>query len=114
MQRWKNKLRFPSTVHPQTAELVQQKEAEDTFDLIMRMNQRIIHMEEELERIAQRKQGESTSHPPPPIPANVPVPPAQLAAILAVIPTSTTAGTTTPETSMSMDEMMKAIKDLEL
>ena len=44
------KLRLPPTVHPQTTELVQEKEAEDTMGLLMRMNQRIIQMEEELER----------------------------------------------------------------
>jgi len=44
----RKQLRLPPTMHPQTAELVQEKEAEDTMDLLMRMNQRIIQMEEEL------------------------------------------------------------------
>lgn len=57
----RKQLRLPPTVHPQTTELVQEKEAEDTIDLLMRMNQRIIQMEEELERTVQGKQGESTS-----------------------------------------------------
>jgi len=38
----KKRLRLPPTEHPQTAELVQEKEAEDTFDLLMQMNQRVI------------------------------------------------------------------------
>ena len=42
----KKRLRLPPTEHPQTAELVQEKEAEDTFDLLMQMNQRVIQMEE--------------------------------------------------------------------
>jgi len=53
--------KLPTTIHPQTAELVQEKEVDDTMDLLMRMNQRIIQMEEELERALQGKQGESTS-----------------------------------------------------
>jgi len=115
----RKQLRLPPTVHPQTAELVQEKEAEDTMDFLMRMNQRIIQMEEELERTTQGKQGESTSQPPQTVPTNVPVPPTQPAAILAVIPTSATATTTvvttsTCESSMSMEEMMKAVKELEI
>jgi len=51
----KKRLRLPPTEHPQTAELVQQKEAQDTLDLLMKMNQRVIQMEEELERVAQSK-----------------------------------------------------------
>ena len=103
-------------MHPQTAELVQEKEAEDTMDLLMRMNQRIIQMEEELERTVQGKQGESTSQPPQTVPTDVPVPPTQATAIPLVIPTTTTtvATTTTSESSMSMEEMMKAVKDLEI
>jgi len=38
----KNRLRLPPTEHPQTAELVQEKETEDTLDLLMQMNQRVI------------------------------------------------------------------------
>lgn len=49
----KKQLRLPATMHPQTAELVQEKEVEDTMDLLMSMNQR--QMEEELERAVQGK-----------------------------------------------------------
>jgi len=52
----RKRLRLPPTEHPQTAELTQEKEAEDTLDSLMRMNQRVIQMEEELERAAQSKQ----------------------------------------------------------
>ena len=51
----KKKMRLTSTMHPQTGELVREKEAEDTMDLLMMMNQRIIHMEEELEKALQGK-----------------------------------------------------------
>ena len=112
----RKQLRLPPTVHPQTAELLQEKEVEDTMDLLMRMNQRIIQMEEELERIVQGKQGESTSQPPQTVPTDVPVSPTQAAAIPPVIPTTTTtaATTTTSESSMSMEEMMKSVKELEI
>ena len=45
------------------------------MDLLMRMNQRIIQMEEELERTVQGRQGELTSQLPQTIPTDVPVPP---------------------------------------
>jgi len=85
----------------------------------MRLNQRIIQMEEELERTVQGKQGDSTSQPPQTVTTNVPVPPTQPASIPLVIPTSATTTTTTKttstsESSMSMEEMMKAIKELEI
>jgi len=57
----RNQLRFSPTVHRQTAELVKEKESEDAIDLLMRLNQRIVQMEEELERTFQGKQGDSTS-----------------------------------------------------
>lgn len=47
--------RLPLTMHPQTTELVQEKENEDMMDLLMRMNQRIIQMEQELEKAVQTK-----------------------------------------------------------
>lgn len=51
-------------MRPQTAKLAQEKHGEDMMDLMMRMNQRIIHMEQELEKSVQDKQGESASQPP--------------------------------------------------
>lgn len=62
-------------MHPQIAEIVQEKEGEDTMDLLMRMNQRIIQMEEEWERALQGKQGESTSQPPQTTPTVATIPP---------------------------------------
>lgn len=109
-------------MHPQTAELVQENEKEDTIDLLMSMNQRIIQMEQELERALQGKQVESTSQPPQTNPIVVTVPPTQAAAIPPIIPASTTTTTTTyvttattraPESTMSMEEMMKVVKELE-
>ena len=107
----RKRLRLPPTEHPQTAELIQENKTEDTLDLLMKMNQRVIQMEEELEKASQSKQAEATSHPPPAVLANVPVPPTQSAAI----PATTAAATTTAsESSMSMEEMMKVVKELEL
>jgi len=113
----KKQLRLPPTVHPQTTKLVQEKEVEDTIDLLMRMNQRIIKMEEELQRKIKGKQGESTSQLPQIVPTNVPVPPTQVTAIPSVIQKSatiTTAAATTSrsESSTSMEEMMKVVKEL--
>ena len=38
----KKRLRLPPTEHPQTAELAQEKESEDTLNLLMKMNQRVL------------------------------------------------------------------------
>ena len=42
-------------MHPQTAEISQEKQGEDMMDLMMRMNQRIIQMDQELEEALQGK-----------------------------------------------------------
>lgn len=86
----------------------------------MQMNQRIIEMEGELEKALQGKQGESTSQPPQTVPTVVTVPPTQAAVTPPIIPATTTATdatvatTTVPETSMSMEELTKVVKELEL
>ena len=59
----------------------------------MKMYQRVIQMEEELERATQSKQGESTSQPPLAVQANVPVPPTQPPVVPAAIPETTSATT---------------------
>jgi len=46
----RKQLRLPVTMHPQTRELAQEKVEEDTRDLLMRMNQRLIATEQELEK----------------------------------------------------------------
>jgi len=120
----KKQLRLPTTMHPQTAELAQEKQGEDMMDLMMRMNQRIIHMEQELEKVVQDKQGESTPQPPVIAPIVPTVFPTLEATIPPIIPPSTTdtsttdasaaSATTTPKSSMSMEEMMKAVKEIEI
>jgi len=120
----RKKLRLPLTIHPQTTKLVQEKEGEDMMDLLMRMNQRIIQMEQELEKALQAKQGESTSQPPETAPTVATTLPTVTAAIPPIIPASTAgtstmdasaaATTTAPESSMSMEEMMKAVKEIEV
>ena len=111
-------------MHPQTVEIAQENEGEDLMGLMMRMNQRIIQMEQELEKALQGKQGESTSQPPVIAPTVPIVLPTTVVTIPPVIPASTTdttttnasaaTATTTPESSMSMEEMMKVVKELEI
>ena len=120
----KKQLRLPATIHPQTAEVAQEKQGEDMMDLIMRMNQRMIQMEQELEKAVQDKQGESASQPPMTAPTIPAVLPTALVAIPLVVPlptadTATTdasaaSATTTTESSLSMEEMLKAVKELEI
>lgn len=115
----RKKLKLPVTMHPQTTELAQEKAEEDVMDLLMRMNQRLIQTEQELKKSLQTKQGESTSQPPQTAPIIVSTPPTDTAVIPPTKPPSTTgtvttdvtaATTTEPETSMKMEEMMKAVK----
>jgi len=120
----KKKLRLPATMHPQTAELAQEKQSEDMMAIMMKMNQRIIQMEQELEKEVQDKQGESASQPPIIAPTVPTVLPTAAAEIPPIVPPSTANTTTTdvsvasattaPESSLSMDEIMKAINELEI
>ena len=57
----KKRLKLPPTEHPQKEELQKEKEAEDQLDLLMRLNQRVIDLEGDLERALQEKRGESSS-----------------------------------------------------
>lgn len=94
---------------------MKENETEDILDLLMKLNQRVIQMEKELERATQSKQGESSSQPPPAVQTNVPVPPIQPVAIPEATSATIVVATTTPfESSMSMEQMMKVVKELEL
>ena len=116
----KKRLRLLPTEHPQTGELQKEKEAEDNLDLMMRLNQRLIDLEEELERAIQSKQGESASQPPQTVPAVVTIPPPPLTDTPPTVPATTTATdataatTTIPEAGMSMDKLTKSINELRL
>jgi len=46
----KKRLRLLPTEHPQTGELQKEKEDEDQLDLMMKLNQRVIDLEGELEK----------------------------------------------------------------
>jgi len=48
-------------MHPQTAEVVQQKSEEDMMDLLMRLNERLSETEQALEKALEEKKGELTS-----------------------------------------------------
>ena len=54
----RKQLKLRVTMHPQTTELAQEKAEEDVMDLLMRMNQRLMQTEQELEKALQTKQGE--------------------------------------------------------
>ena len=120
----KKQLRLPATMHPQTAELAQEKQGEDIMDLTVRMNQRIIEMEQELVKAVQEKQRESASQPPVTTPTISTILPTTTTTVPPIIPPSTTdtattdasvaSATTALEFSKSMEEMMKAIKELEI
>ena len=111
-------------MHPQTTKPAQEKVEEDTMDLLMRMNQRLIAMEQELEKALQAKQGELSSEPPEIAPIVTNAPPTVAVAIRPIIPASTTGTSATnasvvvaiiaPDSSMSMEGLMKVVKELEV
>jgi len=114
--------KLPPTIHPDTAQLAQEKQADQAMELLLAMNQRIVEMEAELEKAMQEKQGETASQPPQTSTNLQAAPPAQITAAPATTPAPTTAtsatgatvgATTAAESSLSMEEMMKAVKELE-
>lgn len=46
----RKQLKLSSTMHPQTAEVVQEKSEEDMMDLLMRLNERLSETEQALEK----------------------------------------------------------------
>jgi len=54
----RKQLKLPSTMHPQTAEVVQEKSEEDMMDLLMKLNARLDDTEQALEK-ALKKSSES-------------------------------------------------------
>ena len=120
----KKQLKLPITMHPQTTEVSQQKEEEDVMGLLMRMNERLAETEKALEEALQGKKGVSTSQPSETAPISTTAPPTTTAAVPPSVPASiagTSASATTtigptevPDTSLSMEDMMKEIKALEL
>jgi len=111
----RKRLRLPPTEHPQTEELQKEREAEDQLDLMMKLNQRVIDLEGDLEKALQSRREESASWPSQTVPTNVAAPSATVTPpILPTTIDATAATTTIPESTMSMDELKRAIKEIEL
>jgi len=122
----RRQLRLPATLHPQTTEVAQQKEEEDVVTLLMKMHKRLIETENALEASLQGRQGELASQPvqtthiltaaPPTATTKVPpIDPTSIAGTSSSAPVSaTTTAAAEQEASLSMEEMMKQIKALEV
>jgi len=91
----------------------------------MRMNERLLQTEKSLEVALQQKQGEVASQPPETAPIHAIAPPTVTTAVLPTeqpstvgtstsVTTITTTVTAGPDTNLSMEDMMKEIKALEL
>ena len=94
-------------------------------NLLMRMNERLLQTEKSLEVALQQKQGEVASQPPETAPIHAIAPPTVTTAVLPTeqpstvgtstsVTTITTTVTAGPDTNLSMEDMMKEIKALEL
>lgn len=60
----RKQLKLPPSRHPHTPEVRKQKYEEEMMDLLLKLNERLNNIEQELEKALKDKQGESTSHPP--------------------------------------------------
>jgi len=110
----KMQLKLSIAMHPQTIEVAQQKAEDDMMGLLTRRNERLTETEQALEKAMKEKQGLSTSQPPETTPTTTTiVPPTVPTTSTLVTDTSAVATTTVPDTSMSMEKMMKEIKELE-
>ena len=115
----RKQLKLPTTMHPQTTEVVQQKVEKYLMDLLMKMNERLSETKQALEKSIREKQGESTSQPfqittivtaaPPTVTTTVPS--AVLESAAGTLATKTTAGN---NTSMTTEELIKAMEELKL
>jgi len=116
----RKQLRLPITMHPQTIEVAQQKEEEDVVNMLMRMNERLLQTEKALETVLQQKQGEVASRPLETAPIHATAPPTVTTTVLPTDQPSTVGTSTTAiaiaglDTRLSMEDMMKEIKPLEL
>jgi hypothetical protein len=114
--------KLPPTIHPDTAQLAQEKQVDQAMELLLAMNQRLAEMEAELEKAMQQKQGETAPQPPQTSTDVQVAPTVQTAAApvttAAPITATSAAGTTTETTapagsSLSMEKLMKEVKELE-
>jgi len=115
----REQLELPSTMHPQTSEIVQQKAEEDMMDLLMRMNQRLSETALALEKELQDKQGDSTSQPSQIAPTVTIAPPTVTTAVPPTGPTSATGTSATitvasSSTTMTTEELIKAMEELKI
>ena len=126
----RRQLRLRATIHPQITEVAQQKEEEYVVRFLMKMHKRLIETESALEASLQGRQGELTSQPVQTTHILTALPPMVTTIVPPTDPTSI-AGTSTPastsaivsatitaaieqEAILSMEEMMKEIKALEV
>ena len=80
----------------------------------MQLNQKGIDLEKELEGALQDKQGESTSQAPPTTSTNATTTEAAVAPVTNTATTEAAATTTAPDSSTGIEELTRAIKEMEL
>jgi len=102
----KKRLKMLPTEHPQTAELQREKQSYEQLDLIIQLHQKVLDLEKELEGALLDKQGKSTSQALPTISTTE-------TAVVSVT-TAEAAKTIGPDSCTSMEELTKAIKEMEL
>jgi len=121
----RKQVKLPPSRHPQIAKVVQQKSEEDMMDLLLKLNERLNDIEQELEKSLKEKQGESTSQPLELIPTRtsttVPstlgtavAPNVPAATAEAITGTSTIGTATGSSTNMNTEELTKAMEEMRL
>ena len=125
----RKQLKLPPSRHPQTAEVIQKKSKEEVVDFVLKLNEQLKDIEQELEKSLKSRQSESTTQPQNVIPMVSTAIPSTLATALApnvplvtaevIIGTSTgtepagTSGLSTEELIKSMEEMKLQVSELQ-
>lgn len=59
----RKKLKFSPLMHPHIAEVIEKKNEEELMDLVLKLNEQLNEIEQELEKTLQSRKSESTSQP---------------------------------------------------
>ena len=95
----RKQLKLPQLTHPHTAEVIEKKSGE-LMDLVLNLNEQLKETEQELEKVVQSRQSESTMQPQTVVPIVSTVVPSTLETVLAPnIPLTTAAPIETTGTS---------------
>lgn len=119
----RKQLKFPPLIHPHTIEVIEKKNEEELMYLVLKLNEQLKEIEQELEKTLQNRQSESTTEPQNVVPGVTTMVPSTLETVLALnVPLATAAtiektgiGTSQAGTSnQSTKELIKSMEEMKL